>query len=52
MGHPLVQELAPAGHIAVDKFLKEYKDFKGLTQTFLLAGLAAYAKDAHTSPAK
>ena len=53
-GHPLFQELAPAAHIAVDKFFKEFKNFKGPTQAFLLAvaGLAACAKDACTSPAK
>ena len=44
--HPLFQESAPAAHIAIDKFYKEYKDFKGPTQSFLLAGLAANAKDA------
>ena len=50
--HPLFQELAPAAHIAVDKFLKEYKDFKGPPQTLILAGLDARAKEALTSPSK
>ena len=49
---PFFQELALAAHIAIDKFFKEFKDFKGPTQAFLLAGLAAHAKDARTLPAK
>ena len=38
--------------MAVDKFLKEYKDFKGPPQTLILAGLDARAKEALTSPSK
>jgi hypothetical protein len=45
-------ELAPAAHTAVDKFLKEYKDFKGPPQALVLAGLDARAKEALTSPNK
>jgi len=51
-GHPLFQELAPAAHLAVDKFFKDYKDYKGPAQTFLLSGLAARAKDARPSTTK
>jgi hypothetical protein len=50
--HPLFQELAPAANIAVDKFTREFKDFKVPTQAFMLAGLAARVKDSRPTPAK
>jgi hypothetical protein len=50
--HPLFQELVPAVHLVVDTFYKEYKDYKVPTQSFMLAGLAARARDARTFPAK
>jgi len=50
--HPLFQELVPAVHLVVDKFYKEFKDYKPPTQSFMLAGLAARARDARSFPAK
>ena len=44
--------MAPAAHIAVDKFFKEFKDFQGPTQAFLLASLVAHPKYARTLPAR
>ena len=44
VSHPLFQELAPAVSIAVNKFFKEYKDFKGPPQSFMLADLANRVK--------
>jgi len=51
-GHPLFQELAPAVQIAVDKFMREFQEFKVPPATFLLAGITARAEGARTSSAK
>ena len=51
-GHPLFLELAPAVHSAVDKFYKEYKDFKSPTTALILAGLDARAKEVIASSSK
>jgi hypothetical protein len=50
--HPLFQELVPAVHLVVNTFYKEYKDYKVPTQSFMLASLAARARDARSFPAK
>ena len=51
-GHPLFLELAPAVHIAVDKFYKEYKYCKSPTTALILAGLDARAKEVIASSSK
>jgi len=45
ISHVLYQELAQAVHIAVDKFIRDYKEFKCPTSTFLLAGISARAQN-------
>jgi hypothetical protein len=52
IGHPIFQELAPAVHMAVDKFYKEHKDFKGPASSFMIGQLAKRARDVRPSPAK
>jgi hypothetical protein len=48
----LFQELAPAVQLAIDKFMREFQEFKVPPATFMLAGITARAESARSSSAK
>ena len=51
-GHPLFQELVPAVHLAIEKFVNDHKDFKLPPQMHSLNTLANRARDQRMNPPK